>query len=130
MSYYIEKTIGTPFEAAIEQVTEALKEEGFGVLTQIDVQATLKKKLGVDFPRYQILGACNPKYAYTALQSEPMIGTMLPCNVIVRETDGGETVVAAIDPIASMQAVSNPQLGEIADVIRAKLADAIDRLAS
>jgi uncharacterized protein (DUF302 family) len=128
MSYYLEKTIDTPFDEAVQAVTASLKEEGFGVLTQIDVQATLEQKLGVTFPKYRILGACNPKYAYSALQAEPMIGTMLPCNVIVREADDGRTLVAAIDPIASMQAVSNPQLGEIADVIRAKLGDAIDRL--
>jgi uncharacterized protein (DUF302 family) len=128
MTYYIEKTLDAGLDEAVERVTAALKEEGFGVLTDIDVRATLKNKLGVDFRPYRILGACNPGYAHKALQLEPMIGTMLPCNVIVQETDGG-TLVAAIDPIASMQAVTNPDLGGIAGEVRARLADAIARLA-
>jgi uncharacterized protein (DUF302 family) len=129
MSYYIEKTIDTPFDEAIAKVTNALKEEGFGVLTEIDVKATLKKKLDVDFRRYQILGACNPQYAYQALQSEKMVGTMLPCNVIVQETEEGRSQVAAIDPIASMQAIDNPALADIANVIRAKLRRVVENLA-
>jgi len=128
MSYYIETTLQIPFEEAVAKVTAALQEEGFGVLTEIDVQATLKKKLDVDFRRYQILGACNPQFAYRALQSERMIGTMLPCNVIVQETDDGGVQVAAIDPIASMQAIDNPQLEEIATVIRGKLGGVIESL--
>jgi len=128
MTYFIEKTVDAGLDEAVERVTAALKEEGFGVLTDIDVRATLKNKLGVDFRPYRILGACNPGYAHTALQLEPMIGTMLPCNVIVQETDGG-TMVAAIDPIASMQAVTNPELGKIAGEVRARLAQAIARLA-
>lgn len=120
MSYYIDKTTDLAFDEAIAKVTAALKDEGFGVLTDIDVQATLKKKLDVDFRPYRILGACNPQYAYQALQAESMVGTMLPCNVIVQATEGG-SLVAAIDPIASMQAIDNPQLGEIAEVIREKL---------
>lgn len=126
MSYYIAKTLDMPFDDVVTNVVAALKDEGFGVLTEIDVQATLKNKLDVDFRRYQILGACNPQFAYKALQSEQMIGTMLPCNVIVQEADGGGVTVAAVDPIASMQAVDNPQLGEIATVIQGKLRNAIE----
>lgn len=128
MSYYVEKTLGIPFEEAITKVTAALKAEGFGVLTEIDVQATLKKKLDVDFRRYQILGACNPQFAYKALQAERMVGAMLPCNVIVQEAEGGGTQVAAIDPIASMQAIDNPQLAEIATIIRDKLRHVVEGL--
>lgn len=128
MTYYIEKTVETPFDETVENVTKALREEGFGVLTEIDVQATLKKKLDVDFRRYQILGACNPQYAYKALQAERMIGAMLPCNVIVQEAEGDGTQVAAIDPIASMQAIDNPQLAEHAEVIRAKLRKVVESL--
>lgn len=126
MSYYIAKTLDMPFDDVVTNVVAALKDEGFGVLTEIDVQATLKNKLDVDFRRYQILGACNPQFAYKALQSEQMIGTMLPCNVIVQEAEGGGVTVAAVDPIASMQAVDNPQLGEIATVIQGKLRNAIE----
>lgn len=128
MSYYIATTLVIPFDEALSKVVAALKEEGFGVLTEIDVQATLKKKLDVDFRRYQILGACNPQFAYRALQSESMIGTMLPCNVILQEVEGGGVKVAAIDPIASMQAIDNPQLGEIATTIRGKLRHVIEGL--
>jgi uncharacterized protein (DUF302 family) len=127
MNYYIEKTIDAPFDETVSRVKEALKAEGFGVLTEIDVKETLKKKIDVDFRRYQILGACNPSYAHKALQTERMVGTMLPCNVIVQEGDGG-TDVAAIDPIASMQAIDNPSLAEIATVIRGKLRTVIDAL--
>ena len=129
MSYYLEKTVNTPFDQAIEAVTASLKDEGFGVLTEIDIQATLKQKLDVDFRRYRILGACNPKFAYQALQSERMIGAMLPCNVVVQETESGTTQLAAIDPIASMQAIDNPELAEIAEIIREKLRNAIARIA-
>ena len=128
MRYYIDKSLDLPFDEAIEKTTAALKEEGFGVLTEIDVRDTLKKKIDVDFRRYRILGACNPQYAYKALQSEPLIGTMLPCNVIVQETDDGRVQVAAVDPLASMQAIDNPQLGEIAEVIRGKLRNVVEGL--
>jgi uncharacterized protein (DUF302 family) len=121
MRYYFSKTVDTGFEEAIEKVTEALKADGFGVLTEIDVKSTLKKKLDVDFRNYRILGACNPPFAYKALQAEDKIGTMLPCNVVVQETSDGRVEVAAIDPIASMQAVENPKLREIAAQIQAKL---------
>jgi uncharacterized protein (DUF302 family) len=117
-----------PFEEAIALVTEQLKQEGFGVLTEIDVKTTIKKKLGKDFRNYRILGACNPPFAYRALQAEDKIGTMLPCNVIVQETATGAVEVAAIDPIASMQAIENPTLGDIAAEIQNKLKRVIGNL--
>jgi len=126
--YGFTKTVGLTFEQAIEKVTEELKKEGFGILTEIDVQATLKNKLDVDFTPYKILGACNPPSAYKALQAEEQIGLMLPCNVIIYVNDAGETVVAAVDPIASMQAVENPALGEVAQTIQAKLKAVIERV--
>jgi uncharacterized protein (DUF302 family) len=128
MKYYIEKTTEYGFDKAIEIVTEELKKEGFGVLTEIDVQATLKKKLDVDFKKYQILGACNPPFAHEALKAENKIGAMLPCNVIVQELDNGKTEVAAVDPVASMQAVENDELSDIANEIRAKLEKVIENL--
>lgn len=126
--YGFTKTVGLSFEQAIKKVTEELKKEGFGILTEIDVQATLKNKLDVDFTPYKILGACNPPSAYKALQAEEQIGLMLPCNVIIYVNDTGETVVAAVDPIASMQAVENPALGEVAQTIQAKLKAVIERI--
>lgn len=129
MSYYFSKVVNCPFEEAIERVIEQLKQEGFGVLTEIDVKATLKKKLDVDFRNYKILGACNPPFAYRALQVERMIGTMLPCNVIVQEVEPGKSEVAAVDPVASMQAVGNPELEAIAEQVRSKLKLVIERVA-
>lgn len=128
MSYYFSKMLELTFDEAVVRATEELKKEGFGILTEIDVKETLKKKLDVDFPRYRILGACNPPFAYRALQAEDKIGTMLPCNVIVREEPGGRVEVAAIDPIASMQAVQNPQLADVAVEVQAKLKKVIDCL--
>jgi uncharacterized protein (DUF302 family) len=128
MSYYFSKTMKKDFNAVIEQVTDALKKEGFGILTEIDVSATLKKKLNVDFRKYRILGACNPPFAYQALLAEDKIGTMLPCNVIVQEIEEGTVEVAAIDPIASMAAVENPGLGEVAVQIQKKLKAVVDSL--
>ena len=128
MSYYFSKTLKIPYDDAIKKVTDELKKEGFGILTEIDVKETLKKKLDVDFQKYRILGACNPSYAYKALQSEDKIGLMLPCNVIVQETPDGQVEVAAIDPIASMQAVDNPELGEVASGVQGKLRKVIDSL--
>jgi len=128
MKYYIEKTTEYGFDKAIEIVIQELKKEGFGVLTEIDVQATLKKKLDVDFKKYQILGACNPPFAHEALKAENKIGAMLPCNVIVQELDNGKTEVAAVDPVASMQAVENDELSDIANEIRAKLEKVIENL--
>jgi uncharacterized protein (DUF302 family) len=116
------------FDEAIERAVAALKEEGFGVLTEIDAKATLKKKMDVDFRNYRILGACNPPFAYRALQAEDKIGTMLPCNVIVQECDEGKVEVAAVDPIASMQAIENPALEEIAIEVQAKLKRVVERL--
>ena len=128
MSYHFTKILDIPFEQAMSKVTDALKKEGFGILSQIDVQQTLKKKLDVDFRKYYILGACNPPFAYKALQVEKMIGTMLPCNVVVQESEGGNTEVSAVDPVASMQAVQNPALLDVAQQVRAKLKKVIESL--
>jgi uncharacterized protein (DUF302 family) len=128
MSYYFGKTLHLPFDEAITRVTEELRKEGFGILTDIDVQATLRKKLDVDFRKYRILGACNPPFAYRALQVEDKIGTMLPCNVIVQEIEEGSVEVAAIDPIASMQAIQNPVLAAVAHEVQAKLRRVIESL--
>lgn len=127
MSYYFSKTLDITFEEAIEELTNALKSEGFGILTEIDVQATLKKKLDVDFRPYKILGACNPPFANEALQAEDKIGTMLPCNVIVQGKENG-VEIAAIDPVASMEAVNNQKVTEIANKIRSKLKSVIESL--
>jgi uncharacterized protein (DUF302 family) len=128
MSYYFNKIVDMNFEEAILKVTEELKKEGFGILTEIDVTATLKKKLNVDFHKYRILGACNPPFAYRALQAEPKIGTMLPCNVIVQELESGAIEVAAVDPLSSMQAIQNKALQPIAEEIQAKLKKVINQL--
>ncbi len=120
MTYHISKTVDLSFDEAIERATAVLAENGFGVLTTIDVKATLKKKLDEDFRPYTILGACNPKLAHTALLAEPHIGTMLPCNVIVQEADG-KVEISAVDPMASMQAIENADLGEIASKVRGML---------
>ena len=128
MKYYFSKTITLSFEDAVEKVMEELKKEGFGVLTDIDVKQTLKKKLDVDFKKYRILGACNPPFAYKALQVEDKIGTMLPCNVIVQEIDEGRVEVAAIDPVASMQAVANPELKDVAEKVQGKLKKVIENI--
>lgn len=121
MSYYFDTTVDCSFDEAITRVTEELQKEGFGILSKINVQEALKKKLGVDFKRYLILGACNPTYAYEALQQEEKIGTMLPCNVIVLEKEDGRVEVAAVDPRASMQAIANPGLEDIARKVQEKL---------
>jgi uncharacterized protein (DUF302 family) len=129
MNYYHSKKLqNVSFDEAVEKVTEALKQEGFGVLTEIDVKATLKKKLNVEFRPYKILGACNPPYAYQALEAEDKIGIMLPCNVIVQETTDGTIEVAAVDPVASMLAIENPKLKDIAIEIQKKLKTVIDKL--
>jgi len=129
MSYYFNKTLtGTDFDGAIAKVTEELKKEGFGVLTEIDVKETLKKKIDVDFKKYRILGACNPQFAYQALQSEDKIGVFLPCNVIVEENENGEVEVAAVDPVASMTSVQNDNLGSVASQVREKLQRVIANL--
>lgn len=128
MGYYFSKTIDGSFDDAIQKVTEALKKEGFGILTEIDIKATLKKKLDVDFYNYKILGACNPPFAYKALLAEDKIGTMLPCNVIVQEKTAGKTEVSAIDPTASMQSIENENLHDIATEIRTRLQKVIEQL--
>jgi uncharacterized protein (DUF302 family) len=124
--YYFSKVVDLPFAAAIAATIEALGKHGFGVLTDIDVQATLKKKLDVSFRPYRILGACNPGMAHQALLAEDKIGTMLPCNVVVQEHPNGSVEVSAVDPVASMQAVDNPKLAETADKVRAMLRLAVD----
>ncbi|MDA8430330.1 MAG: DUF302 domain-containing protein [Geobacteraceae bacterium] len=128
MSYYFSKKLQVTFAKAVSRVIEELRLEGFGILTEIDVTETLKRKLNVDFPNYTILGACNPPFAYKALQAEPNIGLMLPCNVIVRELEEGVIEVAAVDPLASMQAIHNNELQGIAEEIQLKLKNVIERL--
>lgn len=129
MKYYFNKRIsGINFEEGVELVSEELKKEGFGILTQIDVQATLKKKIDVEFRQYLILGACNPPYAHKALLAEGKIGTMLPCNVVIEEEVDGMISISAVDPLASMAAVENENLKEIAMEIRTKLMNVIDRV--
>ena len=128
MSYYFSKIVNASFDEAVAKVTVELKEEGFGILTDIDVKATLNKKLNVEFRKYRILGACNPPFAYKALQAEDKIGTMLPCNVIVQEISGGQVEVTAIDPLASVHAVENPKLMKFAGKIGRKLKTVIGRV--
>ncbi len=128
MTYHFTTTLDKPFDDAIEFVTAALKEKGFGVLTTIDVKAAMKEKLDKDINPYTILGACNPGFAYKALQHENKIGTMLPCNVVVQKTDDGTIEVSAVDPVASMQAIENPDLGAVATEVRGMLKDVIDTL--
>ena len=128
MTYYFSNTIRSGFDEAVSKVRKTLKGEGFGVLTEIDVKDTLKKKLDIDFRNYRILGTCNPPFALKALQAEDKIGTMLPCNVIIQEIADGEIEVAAIDPIASMQAIKNSDLHDIADQVQKKLKKVISRL--
>ncbi len=129
MEYYFNKTLTDfTFEEVIGRTTQALQNEGFGILTEIDLKTTLKNKLDVDFPNYKILGACNPSFAHKALLAENKIGTMLPCNVIVRETKNGSIEVAAVDPIASMMGVENESLALIAEDVRSKLKKAVDSL--
>ncbi len=128
MSYHIGKTLNSSFDDAVAKATKALQAEGFGILTEIDVKATLKKKLDVDFRPYLILGACNPQFAYQALQAEERIGALLPCNVIVQDKGEQGVEVAVVDPTASMQAVDNPDLAGIAEQVKAKLTAAIDAL--
>ncbi|QDF40600.1 DUF302 domain-containing protein [Bradyrhizobium symbiodeficiens] len=127
MSYYFAKKLDAPFSEAVERTIAALKARGFGVLTRIDVQSTLKEKIGADFRPYVILGACNPKMAHEALKAEDKIGTMLPCNVVVQEVDGG-TEVAAVDPVASMQAIQNASLASIAEKVRDELKAVIEAI--
>ncbi|MFW6328295.1 MAG: DUF302 domain-containing protein [Bacteroidota bacterium] len=128
MKYYVNRELKMGFDEAIEKVTEELKKEGFGILSDINVSETLKNKLEVDFPPYRILGACNPQFAHMALKKEIKIGTMLPCNVIVRQIENDYVEVAAVDPVASMQAVDNPELKEIASEVQSRLTKVITQL--
>jgi len=128
MRYYISKMLAASFDEAEARVIDELKTEGFGILTEIDVRATLKKKLDVDFRPYKILGACNPPLAHQALQAEDKIGVMLPCNVILQEISAGQVEVAAMDPAAAMQAVDNPQLQKVAQLVQDKLKAVLDSL--
>ena len=128
MSYYIGKTVDFSFEKTLERVTSALKDQGFGVLTESDVQETLKKKLKVDFRKYRILGACNPPFAYQALQAEDKIGVLLPCNVIVQETTEGSVEVSAMDPAEAMAMIDNVDLKDVAEQVRARLQRVLDSL--
>ena len=128
MSYYFSKTLPVAFDEAVQRSIEGLKQEGFGIITEIDVKETFKKKINVDFRNYRILGACNPTLAHDALKLEDKVGTMLPCNVVVQDLGGGRTEVAAIDPVASMQAIENPGLRRAAEQVQAKLKKFIDAL--
>ncbi|MDE2184893.1 MAG: DUF302 domain-containing protein [Alphaproteobacteria bacterium] len=128
MSYYFAKTIAGPFDAALRRTTDVLAQEGFGIITQIDVKETFKKKLGIEFRDYRILGACNPSLAHEALAIEDKVGTMLPCNVVLQDVGGGKVEVAAIDPVASMQAIENPKLKAAAAQVQAKLRKVITSL--
>jgi uncharacterized protein (DUF302 family) len=128
MTYHFSKTVSLSMDAAVAKVSEALKQEGFGILTEIDVQKTLKAKIDVDFRPYRILGACNPGFAHKALLAEDKIGTMLPCNVVVQEKSPGSVEISAVDPVASMQGIDNPSLGGIANEVRAKLQRVIANL--
>lgn len=128
MNYHFSKKLALPFDEAIEETTAALKNEGFGVLTEIDIKSTLKEKLDVDYKKYHILGACNPPMAYEALKAEDHIGLMLPCNVIVQEHENGDVEVSAVDPIASMQAIENEELQDVAEEVRYLLKKVIDNL--
>ncbi len=128
MNYHYSKKVTGSFEQVIDQVTAELKNEGFGVLTEIDFSGTMKKKLDKDIPAYRILGACNPGFAYKAYEAEDKIGTMLPCNVIVQDAGSGEIEVSAVNPIASMMGVENNSLGDVADEVKTKLEKVIDAL--
>lgn len=128
MAYHFSKKLETSFDDAVARTKAALAERGFGVLSEIDVAATLKAKLNVDMPDYRILGACNPRFAHRALQAEPLIGTMLPCNVIVRSLGDGAVEVSAVDPVASMKAIENESLAATASEVQALLREAVQSL--
>jgi uncharacterized protein (DUF302 family) len=130
MAYYIAKTVSGPFDRVLADVVERLKGEGFGVLTDIDVQATLKNKIGAEMSKYRILGACNPSFAHEALKLEDKLGVLLPCNVIVRETTDGQVEVASVDPVASMERTGNPALAATAEEVRRRLSNVIAAIAS
>lgn len=128
MTYYFSKVLGQDFDEAVRRTTQALQQEGFGIITQIDVQDVFKKKLNKEFRRYLILGACNPSIAFEALEIEDKVGTMLPCNVVLQDVGGGRTEIAAVDPVASMQAIENANLKSAATRVQEKLRQVIERL--
>jgi uncharacterized protein (DUF302 family) len=128
MAYYISRTVSRPFDAVVTDLTAGLKEQGFGVLTDIDVQATLKSKIGAEMLKYRILGACNPRFAHEALQIEDKLGVLLPCNVIVRETPDQKVEVASVDPVAAMERTGNPALRSTAEEVQRLLTKAISRI--
>jgi len=128
MAYYISKTVGGPFDAVVAEITAQLKQQGFGLLTDIDVQATLKTKIGADISKYRILGACNPRFAHEALKLEDKLGVLLPCNVIVRETPNGQVEVASVDPVATMERTGNPALAATAEEVRRLLTAAVSNV--
>ncbi len=128
MTYYFSKVLQLDFDEAVRRTTEALKQQGFGIITEIDVKETFKKKLNLDFRKYRILGACNPGLAFEALSLEDKIGTMLPCNLVVQDAGNGKTEIAAIDPVASMSAVDNPRLKQAALQVQAKLKQVVASL--
>jgi uncharacterized protein (DUF302 family) len=128
MSYYVSKTVNGPFDTVVAEVVARLKDQGFGVLTDIDVQSTLKAKIGVDMAKYRILGACNPRFAHGALQIEDKLGVLLPCNVIVRETPDRKVEVASVDPVAAMERTDNPALRSTAEAVRRLLTEVVSQL--
>ena len=128
MTYYFSKVLGQDFDEAVRRTTQALQQEGFGIITQIDVQDVFKKKLNKEFRRYLILGACNPSIAFEALEIEDKVGTMLPCNVVLQDVGGGRTEIAAVDPVASMQAIENANLKSAATRVQEKLRQVMERL--
>ena len=128
MAYYISRTVSRPFDAVVTDLTAGLKEQGFGVLTDIDVQATLKSKIGAEMLKYRILGACNPRFAHEALQIEDKLGVLLPCNVIVRETPDQKVEVASVDPVAAMERTGNPALRSTAEEVQRLLTKAISQI--
>jgi uncharacterized protein (DUF302 family) len=130
MTYYISKTVDRPFDSVVADVTARLKEQGFGLLTDIDVQTTLKSKIGADMGKYRILGACNPRFAHEALQIEDKLGVLLPCNVIVRETADRRVEVASVDPVAAMERTRNPKLRSTAEEVRRLLKNAVSQIGS
>ena len=127
MNYYFSRTIRAGFDEAVTRITDALKDQGFGIITEIDLKATFKKKLDKDFRQYKILGACNPNFAFRALEKEDKIGTMLPCNVIVQEKEEGKIEIAAVNPVASMTAVGNEELKEVAGTVEKMLKEAVEK---
>lgn len=128
LDYFLVRNVDYSFDEAIERVTDELKKEGFGVLTEIDVKETLKKRIDVDFRKYKILGACNPKFAHQALSVESQLGVLLPCNVVVQEMENGKVIVSAMNPSVAMKVVDNPEMEEIAEAVSDKIKNALNNL--